>query len=350
MARNKSEMDFDRMRKDRVRSETGSDLLKLKEGQTLFYICPPVHEEEPVPYAEGQMHFSIGPDKGVVVNLEGLEECEPIVEALNKKGISWDAAVEGWERCAELVARHGDEKRQGARNRWWFNVVVLGHRVSSRKPWDEPDPKVSILACGKKIYDGITDIFFDEGDITDPEKAIFVIVKRTGTGLDTEYTVKADTDSLKKPVELDDDLWDVIEAACLPGKANDLHAHLVSMVKTADQVEALWYGEKGGDDEDDEDDARGRRKAKVTSRPASQRRRKKADPEPEDEVEEDEVDEPEEDEVDEPEEDAAPAPKKRRSRKVEEPEDDDGEELSDADELDAELAKRAAKSRRRRKK
>lgn len=306
------------MRRDQANASTGSDLLKLSEGHTLIYICPAVHDSEPVPYAEARMAFGFGPKKAALVSIDGLDRCQPILDALAKKHVTYEEAVAGSDRAAELIAKYGDEKRNGFKNRWWFNVVVMGHRVSARKAWDVPEPKVVIFPCGKSIFDGIVDQIFEIGDVSDYDAATFIKIKRSGSGLETEYKVDPDVDSLKNPVMLDDDFVDMLENALQPGKANDLHAEIVKMVKRVDEIDALWDGTSDGDDDGDEPAIK--RKAAISTRSASSRassRRKKTVEIEEDEVEEDEV---EEDEVEE--EDAAAAleaalSKRRRKKKSE---------------------------------
>lgn len=337
-SRRETEIDYDQMKKDRVRSKTGgADLLKIKEGHTLLYICPPVHAGDSLPYVEATTHFSIGPDgKRSLINLAGQGTNEPLRAALAAKDLSWEDAEAGWDKAAELVSKYGT-KRQAPKNRWFFNVVVMGYRSSAHRDWEEPEPAVAILACGKSIYDGITDIIFDEGDIMNPDAAVLLVLKRTGAGLDTEYKVSTDSSSLKNPLTLTDDVWAMVEEVCKPGGQNDLYVYLASQAKTAAQVEAVWFGE----DVDEVEEAPPARRGRGGKAVATRRTRK---PAPEDE----EVDEDEEDE------EAPPAkPTKAKPTRVkvertvlEDDEGDDEEGGGDVDDLEAELAARAAKRRK----
>ena len=338
--RGRGRVDMDKMRKDRTRSDRrgqGAELWKMEEGEHLLYICPPVHEVDPMVYVECQVHYGVGPNNRMVVNLEDLVDMDPLIEAFEKReNFSMDDAIEGWDYMLEYSEDSGIDRIQ-IKPRWLFNVVPLQHRRSKRHDWQPGKGDPVVLMCGKTIYDGITDLFFDEGDISDPDAAILVKIAKKGSGLGTEYNVTADTTTLKKPLELDEELWDTIEEYLQPGKDGDLYALLARFCRTKAQIDDIIHGRESDDDDDDDDEEREEKRRSTKIRTASSRRRSKKKTESEE----------------------APKakPKRRKSRKAdpepeepEEPEDDDLEEEEEEDDsaaLEAALKKR---TRRRRKK
>jgi len=250
MARKTIKVSHSEMVRDKARSLRGSNLHALQAGYTLLYICPPVHEEAPTPHVEAEVAFQFGPKNNAITRCERLVDSEPFLSALKRRKVDLDDVVAGWEKADALLLKFGDPKG-GFGKRWTYNVVCLGHKTNPRKAWDVPEPVVEFLSAGKQIFDGLSDLFFDEGDICDPDAAIFAVVKKEGTGMNTEYSVKADTDSLKSPVRLDDDLYSLVEAALVPGGDGDIHAYLAAMCRPLRAIEAAWSGVKEGEVEDD---------------------------------------------------------------------------------------------------
>ena len=275
-ARSRIATDLDQARRDRAKADSrsgGADFHTLDPGQTLGYFPPAIYASHPLPYVEYQIHFQFGGGRKVAVNLDGMEDCEPMLDALEKKGIGWDKAEKGWLRAEELVAESGDE-RQALGARWMFPFVPLKHRKSTKHEWKDLEPEVVLLGCGSSIYDGITDIMFEDGDdITNPDGAILVRILKTGKGMDTRYKVTADKDTLIEPYVLEDAEWKVVERELKPGGKCDVFKTLANMVRTAKQMEKVF---EGGDDDDD-DDSKPRR-SKTKTRPAKPSRENKRRP------------------------------------------------------------------------
>lgn len=349
-----AKVDMKQMKRDRKTADakSGGGILKIKEGTTLLYICPPVHAGDPMPYIEVSncFDFGEGKDKKSITSAEGLEDNEEFVAALNECGIEYEDAQRGWE-FAQQHAKF--------RPRWYFNVIPIAFRAGAGEDYEDLVPVIQKLGTGKQIYDGITDAFFEEGDISDPEAAIFISVTKKGSGLSTEYKVKFDSNSLKEPVELDEKLVEMIAKACTPGGTADLHKWLAGQVRTYDQVLAVFEGE-----EEPEIDKRAAKKRPArrrdreeeeeeeTPKPARKKAAAKKKPEPVDEEEEADEEEEEapkparkkratkkpapvvedEDDDEEEEEEEAPKPRKKASKKPAPVEDDEDEEEDEEEE------------------
>lgn len=310
----------ERIARDKARSKTGSDYFKFENGQTLFYVCPAVYEADEAPYIEGAMCFSIGPDgKRSAGSFAGQGDNEALVAAVKKQGLSWDEAEEGFARLQELSDSEGNSQ-QTVKKQWWINIVVLGTRSKRGKPWDEPEAKVSIVRCSQMVFNGIADILFDEADIENPDEAIFLVCTREGKDKGTKYAVAVDTDSLKDPVQLSDEIWSLVSEACQPGKSGDMYANVARTIKSEAQIDAIWYGE-------DEDEAPARRK----STKVSTRGRRSS-------LKDDDADD------DEPEEKPKKSKKSKGKKKLKH------EEIADAATLDRELNKRILTKKKKGKK
>lgn len=354
-------VDMSRMRKDRKKADKpkrdGVDILKFEEKEYLLYICPPVHDEDPIPYVEAQAHFGLGPNKRMVINCDGLEGHAPFVAALGRKPLpggsveegphyDWSTARAGWKVAERYAAKHRANKRIQLKDRWYFGAVIIATRTHPHDEWDLEDaPPYNVISAGKTIYEGITDAFFDVGDITDPDKAVFIKIRRTGQGLDTKYSVTTDTDTLRKPAQIDDDLWERLEALLVPNGDGDLYKLLAQFVRTAEQVEDILEGRDGNDEEKGSSPPR-RSAPAVAAKPASARRRRRAEPEEEPE------EEPEVEAEAEPEEEPEAKPSRRRRKKVEAEDGGDDESsvsasgADDVAELDAALKSRSRRRRR----
>lgn len=345
-------IDMSKMRADRKKvdkpTRDGVDILKFEEGEYLLYITPPVHEEDPVPYVEAQCHFSVGPNNRMVLNAEGLTGHPPFLQALaarkvsgTDEGMTFEDCRNGWQLAAGYASRHRANKRIQMRDRWYFGCLVMATRRSNRDDWEHARvPEFNIISAGKTIYNGVTDIFFDVGDLTDPDKAILVKITRKGKGLDTEYSVTADVDTLREPMQLSDEIWGALEPKLQPGEDGDLYKLVAQFCRTEAQVQAVLDGTDGKTDDDEGAAPR----PSVRATPASGRRRRSTEAkEVADAVEEAPAEEA-------PAEEAKPS--RRRRKAAAEPAADEGsvtaedEESNDIDELEKALASR---SRRRRK-
>ena len=96
-------------------------------------------------------------------------------------------------------------KQANSSDRFLLNVLHLSNTEESKRK--EP----LVLEVGSTVFNSILDIIEDYGDITDLEKGLDLIIKREGSGLDTEYKVlpspkgarKIDASVMEKVTDLD---------------------------------------------------------------------------------------------------------------------------------------------------
>jgi hypothetical protein len=359
-------VDMKKMKRGYQQQQRGGEFLTLDAGETLLYIhpqCRPDDKWEPtdgVNYVPFVVHYGLGKHKGMIASLN--PELNPIIEHpfikryLKKRKIHLTGVCPAKEflESGDLDGDELDEARANTRYLW--GVTPIATRSDSSDEWRNLTPKPSVLFVGKTLYDGIMEVFFDNGDITDPNAAIFVIVGRVGKDKNTKYKVRVDPESLKKPRKLSKELRAQITKAIAEDGDCDLFKIVSNIIKSPAEVEALISGVKTSDDGDDDDDE--------DDEDAKPKKSKPAEDDDEDDGEEaleDDDDEPpaktkvkdkpaeDDDEDDEPaedddEDDEPPPPKAKPKAK---PAEDDDLGL---DEIDAELERIANKPKKAAKK
>lgn len=244
----------DALRKDRLKAKGGVTKLKLEEGQTLLYICPPCHEGDPRPYCHFKVAYGLGDDrKGNCTQFAGQQDNEILTSLLTRLGRTYEASREGWRRCEQIVQERGEEARSRFKDRWAFSVVPMAFRRSGSKPWqDHSEQKPHIMECGPTVFNPIIDKLCEMEDITDWDCATFLVVKREGTGMNTTYSVDWDIPSVTKPVKLDAEIVSAIEENCVPGGDGDPWWIPAFGSKTKQQIEEI-FGMSSDEEEDSKD-------------------------------------------------------------------------------------------------
>jgi hypothetical protein len=342
-------VDMNRMRQSYEEQQKGGDFIVFDQGETLVYVHPPCRDGDEwpptrgVPYVPVVVHYNVGKNNSMAVSLD--PERNPILEhpfmkrQLKKRKIrltgNCPIAVE--LDSGSLSDDEVDECRPQSKYLW--GLTPLKHRASSREEWHSVTSRPSVAMVGKQVYDGIMEVFFDNGDITDPDAAILVRIIRKGKDRQTKYEVKAEPSSLKKPFRLPSKLRAAISKAMEEESDCDLFRVVASLVKSPAEVEAMLSGVKTSeaDDEDDEADEIEADDLEESEEPESKPKKKAAkktakkvepeldlddleEEEPEDEEEESEdEEEDEEEESEEPE----PKPKKKAAKKAAKADEDD---------------------------
>ena len=208
---------------------------KLTPGKNVRRILFPKGNSESF-YSEGFIHFSLGAEGNRVVT------CPKTFSTKNSCPIC--KYVEELQKSKDKDDKKLAEDMK-AKRRIYVNVI-------NRDSDDEEDtPKV--LPIGVTILKGLLETICDAdyGDITDPKTGRDVTIKRTGTGLKTEYTV------LPKPNS--SVVSDTLSVEELEENMADLEALFVE--KSYEELEAILNGEdysrdndEDDEDEDDEDD------------------------------------------------------------------------------------------------
>lgn len=262
MARKKVRISNERMQKQVEDSKSGGSY-KFKEGQTKIFLCPPMFNEDAVAFVTVKKAYNLGPDgKSSYTSMRGLKRIEPFLEALARHNKSFDDVIEADEVFENLVSTHGDPAKNRLRNAHYCNIVEIAHRTAPSRRWEEGSLKVTRALFGKTLFEKCSDKLFDNPELVDEDNPIYLVVKRTGTGLKTEYDLDLDSTSLVKENPLPEDCIEHLDEVFEEGKDADIYDMLARMVKTPAQVMSLF----GIDSDDDDDDDRPARKVKVSKR------------------------------------------------------------------------------------
>jgi hypothetical protein len=244
-----------------AKARSGTSFFRFKdEGQYLLYLPPPCREEDEDIYLDVLTHnIGRGKDYKPVLCLDTVANLiladERMIGFLETP-VDLD---DGCPRCAAREKASNDEAKRsiGRKHSYYMNVVLMGFRKDKRRDWDRVDEdklKVQTAVVGSTVWDGIIDVFLEDGDICDPSAAIFIVVTRTGKGQkDTEYKVSTDRESLKNPVELPESLIEKLEEALQPGGSGDLYRVVARDLKSPEQIAAMMSGKKVDVDEEEEE-------------------------------------------------------------------------------------------------
>jgi len=266
-------LNIDKMRKHREQHESDrgrGDWWNPTVGEHLFYVAGPCREDDDLNYVEVVVHYGVGPKNNMTVCL--TPKVNPILKDARvadlldgKKDISDGCPVcVEWERldkemqdakkkAADELKKQRDNIRRNTR--FIFNVAPIGKRKRSSEDWEPIEGKLMPYACGSTVWEGILDVIFTEGDITDPDKAILVRMTKSGEGMQTKYKVVADGETLRKPRVISKAVKAQMRESFKEGGAGDLYKIVSDMVRASEDVEALLSGVEMAD-QDDEDDAK----------------------------------------------------------------------------------------------
>lgn len=155
---------------------------QFKDGRNKVRILPPLHKGGDFFRNMGQ-HWGLGPDGKSVVYCPQVchgQPC-PICEWLK----SQYAALDNIADEVEKAERKKVLDRISATPRYYVSLVDL----------KDPDKGVQVANLPRTVMEEIFNIMVDDevgiGDVTDPDKGFDILVDRSGTGLGTEYSVRA---------------------------------------------------------------------------------------------------------------------------------------------------------------
>jgi len=334
-----------KMRRAHEEQQKFSDDIKFEKGETLCYVHPMCRggadEWEPTAelnYVPITLHYGLK-DRRMAASLD--PDINPILthpwikELLKSKRIRLPSTCPIQEA---LNDGRLDAQDCRAQTKYIWGITPLAHRLKSSQEWTALDNiKPGTILAGKQIYDGIMEVFFDEGDITDPAAAVLIRVIKSGRDMNTKYVIKPDPDTAKSKYAVPKKLRAKLDKALMANGDCDLFKAAFDFIKSPADLEPLINGAAVGtepDDDDDDEDEKPRHKGR------------KSAPEPEPDEADDEDDEDDEEDV--------PPPKPAKSSKskpakppVDEDEDDEDDEEADDedDEDDAPPPKPASKSK-----
>jgi len=124
-----------------------------------------------------------------------------------------------------------------------MNFVPLKHRADSKLDWTLLPAQVVPCMANFTIWDGIMEILSNEGNITHPDRATFIRVIRKGTGFASRYDVSIDSESLRKPAKLSDELKLLIADVFEPGIGTcDIYQLVAKLTASRVRVESFITG------------------------------------------------------------------------------------------------------------
>ena len=171
-------LNLEAMKKAKERLERGgnsADFDKLANGKNVRRILWPKGESE-ICFSEGSIHFGLGEDGKVSMvcrkTANPNNRC-PICEYISTLQRSKD---KNDKKLAEAIR---------PRKRFYFNVFDRDNTNAN-----EPE-KIKIMAVGVKLQKDIISMFCDPdyGDVTDFDTGHDVTIRRSGQGLNTEYSI-----------------------------------------------------------------------------------------------------------------------------------------------------------------
>jgi hypothetical protein len=116
--------------------------------------------------------------------------------------------------CRRRVQGQGEGRQ--AKSRFFWNFVPIKFRTDARAPWKVEKPEVRPAIVSWSVWDGIMNQYGNEGNVSDPDKAIYLGHARGHQKTNTEYTVGLDTETVRTPANLDDAVRAMIAEALSP--------------------------------------------------------------------------------------------------------------------------------------
>ena len=357
-------VDVEKMRKFAESQQRGGDFIQFDVGDTDFYIHPGVRGDEDefepttgMVFVPCVVHYGVGgklkPGGGVdggnmVVSLDPESNpiiTHPFIRAILKKKkvkLTGECPMKEALDNGTIDGDMADENRPNTR--FLFGMTPVRFRPKPTAAWSELDAKPGLAFVGKQIMDGILQVIFDNGDISDPKAAYLVRITREGTNRNTKYSVKAEPEFLKKPFVMPKVMLAKVNKAIAEDGDCDTFKVVGNMIKGPAEVQAIISGIKvssepddEGEEEDDEADLpKPKKKAKAPpveeeEEEAPAPKKKAKAPPPEEEEEEEEAPPPPKkkakapppEEEEEEEEEAPPPKKKAKPAPVEEEEEEE---------------------------
>jgi len=153
---------------DKIQASGGGGQFWRPDSDTTYYLrlLPFVHDKEAHIFREVWEHFGVGDRKGAV-NCPAHDEVEPT-----------DCPI-----CTQIAELGLDDSRMEARGRYYCNIVVRDAEDRGVRMFPAP-PGVA-----KSMLDALDDPELGD-EVWDPEEGRDIQLKKTGSGLQTEYSVK----------------------------------------------------------------------------------------------------------------------------------------------------------------
>lgn len=255
-------IDFDKLaaKREEVEKMTkgGGDFWKVPVGETKFFLHDQCRPEDDHPatggynFIEFHQHFGTG-KKGHVCLDPNINPVlmHPVVQKYmsdRKKDKFVVSSKTECPTCKALKAgtiKGSDADERTGKARYLWGVTPMFYRESKIKPWTKLKFEPRTLLAGPQVFGGISEsmITDDHANVCDPKAAILMIITRKGTGFgDTEYSVRLDTETIKKPLAMDKGQRRMLSEAMAVGGSCDLHKVLANLAKSVTAIKAAMMG------------------------------------------------------------------------------------------------------------
>ena len=215
------------------RERRGGDLYTLREGITVAYLCPPCREDDRLNYIQVGVHYGLrrGPTLCLDPTRNKMWRNQNFLDIMKEKGIKTPAKCPACARADKLFRKAETEKEKEEprrikfQDKYLWNLIPMAHRTLDSDELNFLEPELVQLLSGEQIWDDVSRIICEEGNITNANEAVFVRITRKGAKGDkqTKYTTVADTDSLREPKKLPKALRARITKALVPDGEGDLY-------------------------------------------------------------------------------------------------------------------------------
>ena len=265
-------------------SQKKGEFYNFEQGETLVYIHPPCREDDDHEPTNGMnfipvaVHYGIGKAK-VAISLDPVDN--PIIEhpfikdALKKRR----KKIKLTGKCPIKAQLEGDdwtdEEVDAAKlqMKFFWGITPVGFRKSRKKRFVDLDDGPCVCMANATINSGFMDAMLEYDDVSNPDEAVLVRVKRTGTGMNSKYEVTIDPETAHTPKAFSAKekkrLFAAMENQC------DLFSVVANMIRSPEEIQSLIYGVSSDDDDDEDDDAPPPKKSKKTSKSKSKSKRSK---------------------------------------------------------------------------
>lgn len=221
-------INVDKVNEERARRNSGGELWDAPEGDTNCLIIAPPRATDELPFIETRMHYGLGPKskrscmciEPAVNPLMLNKEFREVLE-LMKKDLGGGCVVCERDDKGLWVTRDPEQNTKPG-SRWMWLLSPISSRTDPRaafKPW--PAHEVKGFFVGYKVWDAMSDLFGQAGDITDMNAAVLARISRVGKKLSTNWTIGCDVETTRKPFVVPKDLRAIIAEVVTPMGACD---------------------------------------------------------------------------------------------------------------------------------
>lgn len=209
----------------------------LQDGVTKLYILPPL-EGADFPWTEFWMHYNINGKKlwGSCINLNKnpIYRTPQFAEELTKR----DKKL---SKICYICSRSNTIKTD-TRLQFLLPVLPLSYKPIGSDQFYDLKVGFNLIKAPKVIIQSLIDIIDNYGDISDPKRAVFIMVNRTGKEQQTKYQVMVDPETSMKPHVFSKENIEVINKTLLPGGALDPLIKLSYYYKDYDEQRMMLNG------------------------------------------------------------------------------------------------------------